>query len=135
MAGISIFLGIVLLVFGILQIILFFKLWGMTNNVAAMKADLQTVVDFNYITCPTIEIRKKRCIEKMMEVFHLNCDVWEYQISQRKGIIDSTVEKIEGVLQRIIDKYDCSTVYSIDEFRKDLYDKYGVKDSIDVGAK
>ena len=27
------FLSIVLLVFGVLQIILFFKLWGMTNNV------------------------------------------------------------------------------------------------------
>ena len=31
------FLSIVLLVFGVLQIILFFKLWGMTNNVSQMK--------------------------------------------------------------------------------------------------
>lgn len=31
------FLSIIMLVFGILQIILFFKLWGMTNNVLSVK--------------------------------------------------------------------------------------------------
>ena len=30
-------LSIILLVFGVLQIILFFKLWGMTNDVRTMK--------------------------------------------------------------------------------------------------
>lgn len=31
--GMETFMAIVFLVFGILQIILFFKIWGMTNNV------------------------------------------------------------------------------------------------------
>ena len=31
------FMAIVFLVFGILQIILFFKVWGMTNNVKKIK--------------------------------------------------------------------------------------------------
>lgn len=31
------FLSIVLIVFGVLQIILFFKMWGMTNNVKEIK--------------------------------------------------------------------------------------------------
>lgn len=31
------FLSIVFLVFGVLQIILFFKLWGMTNDVRSLK--------------------------------------------------------------------------------------------------
>ena len=31
------FLSIVMLVFGILQIILFFKIWGMTNNVSFIR--------------------------------------------------------------------------------------------------
>ena len=31
------FMAIVFLVFGILQIILFFKIWGMTNNVKKIK--------------------------------------------------------------------------------------------------
>lgn len=30
-------LSIILLVFGVLQIILFFKLWGMTNDVRSLK--------------------------------------------------------------------------------------------------
>ena len=33
METITIILGLVMLVFGILQIILFFKVWGMTNDV------------------------------------------------------------------------------------------------------
>ncbi len=31
------FLSIIIIVFGILQIILFFKVWGMTNNVSELK--------------------------------------------------------------------------------------------------
>lgn len=37
METITIILGIVVLVFGILQIILFFKVWDMTNDVAAIR--------------------------------------------------------------------------------------------------
>lgn len=37
MEGILLFTTIVVLVFGVLQIILFFKLWGMTNNVSHIR--------------------------------------------------------------------------------------------------
>lgn len=37
MEGLFSFVGIVIIVFGILQIILFFKVWGMTNDVSEMK--------------------------------------------------------------------------------------------------
>ena len=37
MTGIYAIIGIVMLVFGILQIVLFFKLWGMTNDVSQIK--------------------------------------------------------------------------------------------------
>ena len=33
----EIFVSLVIIVFGVLQIILFFKLWGMTNDVSEMK--------------------------------------------------------------------------------------------------
>ena len=33
-----VFTSVVVIVFGVLQIILFFKLWGMTNDVASMQA-------------------------------------------------------------------------------------------------
>ena len=37
MEGITLLVSIILIVFGVLQIILFFKLWGMTNDVKKMK--------------------------------------------------------------------------------------------------
>lgn len=48
----EVILFIILIVFGILQIILFFKLWGMTNNVRKIKkylvGDYEDITDFNY---------------------------------------------------------------------------------------
>lgn len=34
MEGITLFVSIVIIIFGLLQVVLFFKLWGMTNNVS-----------------------------------------------------------------------------------------------------
>ena len=38
-SGFLTFIGIVMLVFGILQIVLFFKLWGMTNDIREIKKE------------------------------------------------------------------------------------------------
>jgi len=43
MEGITLFVSIVIIVFGILQIILFFKLWGMTNDVKKIRKSLPNV--------------------------------------------------------------------------------------------
>lgn len=40
MEGISLFVSIVIIIFAVLQIILFFKLWGMTNDVKKIKQAL-----------------------------------------------------------------------------------------------
>ena len=37
MEGITLFVSIVIIVFGVLQFILFFKIWGMTNNIKELK--------------------------------------------------------------------------------------------------
>lgn len=37
MEGLFIFAGVIMIIFGFLQIILFFKLWGMTNNIKEIK--------------------------------------------------------------------------------------------------
>lgn len=55
METITIILGLVMLVFGILQIILFFKLWGMTNDVRKLTTHFNST-DINYIIK---EIHKK----------------------------------------------------------------------------
>ena len=43
-------LGILFFIFGLLQIILFFKVWGMTNNVSEMKNMMEQFLkkDFQY---------------------------------------------------------------------------------------
>lgn len=41
------FVGIIIIVFGILQIILFFKMWGMTNNVNNINSKLHECKDEN----------------------------------------------------------------------------------------
>ena len=37
--------GLIIIVFGVLQIILFFKIWGMTNNVKIMTSCMQQMLD------------------------------------------------------------------------------------------
>ena len=41
----EIFLEVVIIVFGVLQIILFFKIWGMTNNVKKMTSNTEQILD------------------------------------------------------------------------------------------
>lgn len=48
MEGMLTFTGIIIIVFGILQIILFFKIWGMTNDISDMKSIIS-----DYITKKT----------------------------------------------------------------------------------
>lgn len=42
------FLSVILIIFGILQIILFFKLWGMTNDVKAISNKMEAIPMDNY---------------------------------------------------------------------------------------
>ena len=52
----SIIFTVILLIFGVLQIILFFKIWGMCNNIADIQERFKNA-------CPTKE--EKRAIELM----------------------------------------------------------------------
>lgn len=44
MEGILMFVSVVMIVFGVLQIILFFKMWGMTNNVSRITRILESKI-------------------------------------------------------------------------------------------
>lgn len=48
MENITLFVSIVIIVFGVLQIILFFKIWGMTNNIKELKIFMQRIVRAYY---------------------------------------------------------------------------------------
>lgn len=44
------FLSIVMLIFGILQIILFFKIWGMTNDISKIRSIIEKEIQQKTIT-------------------------------------------------------------------------------------
>ena len=46
--GLLTFMSIIMIVWGILEIILFFKIWGMTNDIKALKKDYLN--EYNYET-------------------------------------------------------------------------------------
>lgn len=50
MDGLSLFFTLVLIVFAVLQIILFFKIWGMTNDVKAMRKQVAPVASTFSVT-------------------------------------------------------------------------------------
>ena len=55
---------IILLIFGVLQIILFFKIWGMCNDIADMKERFKSV-------CPTEEEKRvATLVEKQEKTFN-----------------------------------------------------------------
>nr|DAE18560.1 MAG TPA: hypothetical protein [Myoviridae sp. ctxym25] len=58
------FVSIIIIVFGILQIILFFKLWGMTNDIREMK---NKYMDDQYKRTieGSVEVRDKRPIQPL----------------------------------------------------------------------
>lgn len=45
MDGFVLILSIAMLVFGILQIVLFFKVWGMTNDVKSLSKDVHVIMN------------------------------------------------------------------------------------------
>lgn len=76
MENMLIFTGWVIIIFGILQIILFFKLWGMTNDVRNLKS---SILRFKEDEKNIIEAQlkalngnKKEALELYKRAFHLN---------------------------------------------------------------
>lgn len=80
MNGIFLLLSIIFIVFGILQIILFFKLWGMTNNIRAIKQKMGCEHNYWEIRKALLkgdqELAKKlvldSLVEELIEGYHAN---------------------------------------------------------------
>ncbi len=60
MEGFSLFLGIVFVIIGILQIILFFKVWIMTNDVREIKNNTSSNTDLSIIMDAQIAYMKEQ---------------------------------------------------------------------------
>ncbi len=83
MGGFTLFLSIVVLVFGILQIILFFKIWGMTTNVKSLLKEVQILSGTT----------KKRLLDEKKELE--NYEQQSYWIKERLEMINTEITKID----------------------------------------
>mgnify|MGYP000851665417 FL=1 len=114
-------------VFAILQIVLFFKLCGMTNNVRDMNIRLSKLSDIILISSKPI-VRKRYAKNRMMRLvggfgFHNTLKDRETVIKR----VDSAINLYGDELNGILNDLDCEGVYSIDEFRSDLINEYAGK--------
>jgi len=120
-----IILGLIFLVFGVLQIVLFFKLWGMTNDVREMKGDLQKVAALNFASCENAEIRKKFCIDEMNCLMLKQTEGYTYN-HYVSNFIKSQLPLMTSQFQAVIEKYNCSEILSVEDYKNYICDKYNV---------
>lgn len=121
MEGITLFVSIVIIVFGILQIILFFKLWGMTNDVKKIRKSLPNVssdlspAKMEFIignTDKAKEMLKKEFVldvyESYMKIVKENTEVTDPSVMEKEYSIDYDRLKraYKGRFKDIIDDVD-----------------------------
>lgn len=121
MEGITLFVSIVIIVFGILQIILFFKLWGMTNDVKKIRKSLPNVssdlspAKMEFIignTDKAKEMFKKEFVldvyESYMKIVKENTEVTDPSVMEKEYSIDyDRLKRVyKGRFKDIIDDVD-----------------------------
>ena len=121
MEGITLFVSIVVIVFGILQIILFFKLWGMTNDVKKIRKSLPNVssdlspAKMEFIignTDKAKEMLKKEFVldvyESYMKIVKENTEVTDPSVMEKEYSIDyDRLKRVyKGRFKDIIDDVD-----------------------------
>lgn len=71
-SGLFTFIGIVMIIWGILEIILFFKIWGMTNDIKALKKDhfnetaLKTKAETAWYLTSNLVLGNKEIVKKTL---------------------------------------------------------------------
>lgn len=121
MEGITLFVSIVIIVFGILQVILFFKLWGMTNDVKKIRKSLPNVssdlspAKMEFIignTDKAKEMLKKEFVldvyESYMKIVKENTEVTDPSVMEKEYSIDyDRLKRVyKGRFKDIIDDVD-----------------------------
>lgn len=117
----SVFIVIIILVVSILQIVLFIKIWQMTNDTAEIRKTLNVML---YRSLP-LEKRKEKILNKYYKLFN------EYGKITGGGdelqtikIVSKTIDKYEKSIMQKIVIYDLADVYSIEELKDDMVKRY-----------
>lgn len=95
MEGFYLFIGIVIIVFGILQIILFFKFWGMTNDIREIRNQYINKSE-TYNTNDDIIINKSvkhKVSGKILIAKFYDNDTYKYVCYSEQGIFENRFSK------------------------------------------
>lgn len=106
-------LAIIIIVFGVLQIILFFKIWGMTNNVSKMKCMMEMKIKQENLDKDTINRKTGSDIavgdlvvelknERQLKVIAITAD-GEYRCMVPGGIVEAGVFSRDEI--ELFDRY------------------------------
>ncbi len=124
----TLFVSIVIIVFGVLQIILFFKLWGMTNDVKKIKNSLPVSLDGISPAKIEFEVGDKEKAKEMLkkefisDVYKIYNSVLSYEYAQHhheSSHYDKDYKKLEVEYKNRFDySEEC-----IDFTRFDTFDK------------
>ena len=97
--------SIVVLVFGVLQIILFFKIWGMTNDVSAIESKIglrQSVED---------------SLIREAQLFALSGDVDNAKLKYQRAFYLSVIELYEQAIRECEDSEDVRNEYYKNKYK------------------
>jgi len=119
-SGFTSFLGFIFVVSGVLQIILFFKVWGMTTDIMLMKYDLKVIkqeylkeTNFNSSEDVSTYLRENLIIGNMDKVKRVLLLEFKYQITsgynntlaKAQTVTDKTLTNEEWALNQSIRPY------------------------------
>lgn len=109
MEGMFIFVGIIIIVFGILQIILFFKAWGMTNDVKKIKNELvgsdSEDLRKKLLNKAVLKEDKNKIAEILFEELFNRLQFYYYNSFDYSGGEDYFTSKISNLKKEYKDKY------------------------------
>lgn len=104
METITIILGIVMLVFGILQIILFFKVWGMTNNVKEMNQRQEQIHSLLQLIASKESNKTNiettpQCHQQHVKTSHNDDVVENVHVESKSGLDEDSKKNLENAIR------------------------------------
>lgn len=106
MEGMFTFVGIIIILFGVLQIILFFKIWGMTDDVDKIKNTIQANGYPNGVSSAKIEYAIGNT-EKAQEMVNREfvCEVYKLYLFASRQLDSSKDKAYTGGFNDVESKY------------------------------
>ena len=128
----SIIIAVVTLIVSILQIILFFKIWKMTDDVLSLKETVNKLLYINKI--PEEKRIYNACIEAFEELWFkkaINTNLLPTSEPERSEELNKQVGFIfareKHNTNRVLEKYVVNGVYTIEQLQRDIVNEYKKK--------